>query len=451
MNRLFAQFALPALVLMVCVSIVRLADLGWIVLVTGFGVAVLTAGILALHSSRRLDSIRAISESARAGDPIGPPSHADFDAIDHAVYAAWRMADAAEDAQSSLRARVGEQQMLLDRLEEGIMCVSSDGIVRFANVSAATLFGGRNPLGRSFIRVTRDHELHGAMTRCLSGGSTESVMLHMPGDPRQISVSVSALQTEPRSAMVVFRDVTEVTRLLNLRRDFVANVSHELRTPLSTIKILTETLLELRPHDGEAVQFLERIDGEVDAMTALVRDLLELARLEAAAATQTTQPLDLRTIVDDVRDRLASLAARGGVQLLVESPASAVIATVDERRIHQALLNLGRNAIDHTPQGGSVVIGLRAEPELAILFVRDTGEGIAPDDLPRVWERFFKTDRSRSGGGTGLGLAIVKHIAQTHGGNVAATSTVGEGSQFELRLPLGTTATQQVEPALSAG
>jgi two-component system phosphate regulon sensor histidine kinase PhoR len=301
-------------------------------------------------------------------------------------------------------------------------------------VAASTLFGGRNPLGRSFVRVSRDHELNLALLRCLDSGVEQQLTIEPPGEGRLIDVTIARVATDPPEALVTLRDITEVNRLQHVRRDFVANVSHELRTPLSTTKILAETLMELRPNDDELLDYLHRIDAEVDAMTALVRDLLDLTRVEAPGSVLAMRALDAGLLVRDVRDRMLPQAARQGVQLLDDTPETILIEG-DERRLHQALVNLVSNAIRHTPSGGTVVIGVGEIGSDVEFVVRDTGSGMSPEDVSRVWERFFKVDRARTGVGTGLGLAIVKHIALAHHGSVAASSVLGEGSRFGIRIP----------------
>jgi two-component system sensor histidine kinase ResE len=167
----------------------------------------------------------------------------------------------------------------------------------------------------------------------------------------------------------------------------------------------------------------------------LVRDLLDLTRLETMGARLALREVDVGLLVEDVRDRMRPLAERHGVELVTSSGDDAGLLVCDERRLHQALINLITNAIVHTPADGMVTIGAERVEGGVSFFVQDTGTGIPAGDLPRVWERFFKTDKARTGPGTGLGLAIVKHIVQAHSGSVAASSEVGKGSDFRITIP----------------
>jgi two-component system phosphate regulon sensor histidine kinase PhoR len=320
-------------------------------------------------------------------------------------------------------------------MNDGLMRVALDGRVTYANVAAGSLFGGRNPTGRTLMSVTHDHELNRAVRVCLETGVAQQHTLEIPGEGRLVNAVAIRLSERPVEALVMLRDITEVARLQNLRRDFVSNVSHELRTPLSTIKILTETLLEIQAGETEAVGFLRQIDGEVDSMTALVRDLLDLTRLESSGSGLTLRDVDAGMLVTDAVDRMTPLARRHDVTLQVELGEGAGRLAAEERRLHQALINLISNAIVHTAPGGTVTAGVRRDQSMVRFVVRDTGSGIPPDDLPRVWERFYKADRARSGAGTGLGLAIVKHIVQAHSGTVSAYSVVGKGSEFSFEIP----------------
>jgi len=437
----------PPIVAIAVAGVGLLFEPSALALLAGFVAGTLLALMLGFWSRRRLRHLATSADRGRHGEVANQPPAAATDEIDAAAFETWRLAADFVDVQQRSRESIARLSFLIDTIQDGLMQVDANGKVLFANVTAGTMFGGRNPTGSSLIRVTRDHELDQALRRCLRSGNDERLSIDTLNDHRHIAVEITRLAADPAEALVVLRDTTDVHRLQNLRRDFVANVSHELRTPLSTIKILTETLMELRERDEEAVGFLTRIDNEVDAMTALVRDLLDLARLESRHGGLAAEPVDGGRLVRDVCERMSSLAARQGVTLRPSLPERPIAVLGDERRLHQALLNLVRNAVDHSPPGSAVVVSLEDTGEWAAFEVRDSGTGIATEDLPRIWERFYKTDRARTGEGTGLGLAIVKHIVQAHGGTVDATSTLGQGSTFGFRIPKVDNALRHAEPA----
>lgn len=437
MRALFAQFLLPSIALVVCM--VAGFTAGSLIWGTAAGVAltITVAWFLARSARRRLHEIERIARPDGRGDLESVLARDAHDEIDLALLSVARQAVNDDQRRQLITRQLSQQNQILDQMNDGLMRVSPDGRVTYANVAAGALFGGRNPIGRSFMSVTRDHELHQVVLKGLDSGEIQHHTLEIAGESRLIDAIVIRLGDPPAEALVMLRDITEVSRLQNLRRDFVSNVSHELRTPLSTIKILTETLLDIREDDAEATSFLTKIDEEVDSMTALVRDLLDLTRLEAMGARLALREIVVGLLIEDVRDRMRPLAERHGVSLVTATSDDAGMLIGDERRLHQALINLISNAIVHTPTGGEVAIGADRVADGVSFFVRDTGTGIPAGDLSRVWERFFKTDKARTGPGTGLGLAIVKHIVQAHGGSVAASSEVGKGSEFRIMIPDG--------------
>ncbi len=443
------------------------------------GVAVaLAVGYLQHRSAAFIDTY--LRHDWSSGVPI--PLLGDGELIDN-VQRVGRSMQTAQERQQALLGQLAQQALVLDRMNDGLLRVDRNAVVTYANVAAGTLFGGRNPVGRSVLTVTRDHELGAAVQRCLLTMQEQQHTFDLPGENRLISATIAPLTTRTREVLVLFHDITEVSRLQSLRRDFVANVSHELRTPLSTIKVLTETLIMSNEPDpdgpnttppaaiseasrAETLDFLHKIDLEVDAMTALVRDLLEITRLESTGGRVALRDIDALAMARDVADRMRPMATRQDVRIAMEPddepdpvpsaatgidedtldvpplpllppPAARADLVGDERRLHQALLNLVSNAVAHTPAGGLVIIRVVMTPQEVTFEVEDTGSGIPARDLPRVWERFYKTDRARTGPGTGLGLAIVKHVVQAHGGSVAATSVVGEGSTFSFTIPRG--------------
>jgi two-component system phosphate regulon sensor histidine kinase PhoR len=242
-----------------------------------------------------------------------------------------------------------------------------------------------------------------------------------------------------RGAVLLFRDVTQLRQVEEMRRDFVANVSHELRTPLSIFRGYLETLLE-HPQQppGELLRILEVMERHSDRLNALVEDVLSLARLESPEAELDASDIDvgefLGVIVKDWETRLAAKELRAEVEL---APGLALLHA-DEGRLQEVIYNLLDNAVKYSPAGGVITLRAAMEGECMRLSVSDQGRGIPAADVPRVFERFYRADkaRSRALGGTGLGLSIVKHIAQLHGGRVEAASEVGRGTTISVLLPL---------------
>jgi two-component system phosphate regulon sensor histidine kinase PhoR len=245
-------------------------------------------------------------------------------------------------------------------------------------------------------------------------------------------------------AIVLIRDVTELRRLERVRREFVANVSHELRTPLASIRAVVETL-EAGAIDDPAVSgdFLSRIVAEVDRLAALVDELLELARLESGRMPLRRERIGAGDLIRAAAERLRPQTDRAGLELVVDAPAQLPDVSVDRSKIEQVLLNLVHNAIKFTPAGGTVTISGAAGPRQVSIRVDDTGPGIPEEELSRVFERFYKSDRARRTEGTGLGLAIAKHLVQAHGGTIRAERGTAGGAALTFTLPVGGAAFDQ--------
>ncbi|HLH62606.1 MAG TPA: ATP-binding protein [Ktedonobacteraceae bacterium] len=247
--------------------------------------------------------------------------------------------------------------------------------------------------------------------------------------------------------VILIEDLTELRRLERVRRDFVANISHELRTPLASVRLLAETLEDVIETDPEQAQiFVERIENEVEHLTDLVSELLELSRIESGQMPMLIEPVEAELLVREVMARMIPQAQRYRVTLRSEIQDGKTRVAADSKQIVRVLVNLVHNAIKFTPSEGMVVAGtkLQAGGETQIFFVRDTGIGIPAEDLPRIFERFYKVNRSRSkmyatgpgGGGSGLGLAIARHVVEAHGGRISVESVVGQGSTFTFTLPV---------------
>jgi two-component system, OmpR family, phosphate regulon sensor histidine kinase PhoR len=266
--------------------------------------------------------------------------------------------------------------------------------------------------------------------------------------PNVDAVSVDA-DTQYQYFAIIIDDLTETRRLERMQRDFLANISHELRTPLTSVRLLAETLEDVIDTNPERAQeFVEKIETEIQYLGELVAELLELSRLESGQTMMTIEPIEAERLVREVMARMLPLAQRHRVILGTEIHQGTTLVAADSKQIMRVLVNLIHNAIKFTPSSGKIVIGTitQIDQHTQSFFVRDTGVGISAEELPRVFERFYKTDRARSkagfigpgGGGTGLGLAIARHVIESHGGRIWAESSPGNGSVFSFTLPIAT-------------
>ena len=300
--------------------------------------------------------------------------------------------------------------------------------------------------------VSPGHQVH-AVIRTLAGqvrrsGVRREVELDLPrgGGPAQLAgeplgvrvrvVPLSGTDYPAGHVAVEASDVTEAHRVARVRRDFVANVSHELKTPVGALALLAETLLEAADDPEASRRFAERINHESQRLARLVSELLELSRLQGAEPLPTPAPVAVERIVNEVVDRTRTAAAAKTIDVH-RAGLRGLTVYGNEGQLVTAVANLVENAIAYSPEDTKVTIDTRLVGETVEIAVIDQGIGIAPKDLDRIFERFYRADqaRSRVTGGTGLGLAIVKHIAVNHGGRVEVDSTDGAGSTFTLRLP----------------
>jgi two-component system, OmpR family, sensor histidine kinase SenX3 len=265
---------------------------------------------------------------------------------------------------------------------------------------------------------------------------TGAVLAEEPLGVRVRVVPLTGPEYEPGHVAVEAFDVTEAHRVARVRRDFVANVSHELKTPVGALQLLAETLVDAIDDPEVARRFAERIHHESRRLARLVSELLELSRLQGAEPLPAQVPVAVDRIINEVMDRSRTAASAKDIELLVDGTRGLTVYG-SEGQLVTAVANLVENAIAYSPEETSVRITSAVANELVEIAVADEGIGIAPRDLDRIFERFYRADqaRSRVTGGTGLGLAIVRHIAVNHGGRVDVTSTVGKGSTFIFRLP----------------
>jgi len=325
---------------------------------------------------------------------------------------------------------------LVDALPFAAFTVDARSRVLVFNAAAGTLFGvdRARAIGRALIEVVPSVDLE-RMVQAALAGETRTGDVAFGSGARERYYGVTAQPYED-GAMAIAADRTALLAAEKMRSDFIGNVSHELRTPLSAMKLMLETVL-ISDDDAEArTLFLPQIQDEVERMIRLVEDLLELARSESGTVPLRRERFDLGDVASATVNTFAQRADALGVELELEAP-EPVAVDADRGNLTQVAVNLVDNALRHTPAGGSVTVDVRREGRDAVLRVCDTGVGIPFADLPRVFERFYVVDRSRSRehAGTGLGLAIAKHLVEANGGSLVAESVYGQGATFTMRIP----------------
>ncbi len=325
---------------------------------------------------------------------------------------------------------------------EGVIAVDDEDRVLQCNQAAATLLGidAAAAAGRKLweiARVTDVVELLAA-ARSRRIPVQREVVLHREGGEVVLDAHATAFAVDGGGGLVVvLHDISDLRRLERVRRDFVANVSHELKTPLTNIKGYVETLLDGALYDERHnMRFLQKIDAHVARLGDLVRDLLDLAQVEAREGSLPLSGVDWGPLVEEAVRRHETALEHKRLTCLVQGAHTPVIVRGDRAAMAQVIENLLDNAIKYTPPGGTVSIRLSGDGAVGRLEVEDTGVGIPEEDRERIFERFYRVDKARSRelGGTGLGLAIVKHCAQAMGGDVHVESQVGRGSRFVVRL-----------------
>ena len=327
---------------------------------------------------------------------------------------------------------------ILDNMTDAVIMIDSEGNISLANRAAENLFNIKDAKNKPLIEAMRDHEVDELLKLCLKTAGTQTVQYESGMSKRYLgAIAIPIIHNELTSVLLLLQDLTEMRNLQTTRRDVIGNISHEFRTPLAGIKAMVETLREGAVEDKEtAGDFLARIDSEVDRLTQLVAELTELSRVETGKAELRKEPLDLNQLVDEVIDQLSPQAKRQKITITRKSAADLPSVPADRDRVRQVIANLVHNAIKFTPTGGRITITSRALEDSSVVDISDTGIGIPKEDLPRVFERFYKGDKARAGEGTGMGLAIAKHVVEAHGGNIWVESEEGKGSTFSFSLPL---------------
>jgi len=324
---------------------------------------------------------------------------------------------------------------VLEQMIDGVLIADSQGIVQFSNPAAGRLFQTSNPVHRSLTEVIRNHQLVEAWRRCQQTRELQSETVELPTRHQFLQLVVIP-DSHSSGSLLLVQDLTRIRRLETVRRDFISNLSHELRTPLASLKALTETLQDGALDDPPAARrFIDQIQIEVDALTQMVTELLELSRIESGRLNLDLKPVAPYDLLDSASRRMQVQAERAGLSLRVECADELPKIKIDTQRLEQLLVNLIHNAVKFTHSGGEIILGAEAVSGEVRFAVRDTGIGIPFEDVSRIFERFYRVDKSRTGSGTGLGLSIAKHIVEAHGGKIWAESLEGRGSTFYFTIP----------------
>ncbi len=404
-------------------------------------VAALSVGLAYTLARRTSLSGRAVAEGARrlAGGDLEYRVESSSPGETRELADAFNsMAATIRDTVRDLSAERNRLSIVLDTMADGVVVIHPDGRVDLINRAAEWLLETppHQPDGRKLADIVRDYEILQLVSDAQLDRGIHQAELELVNSRRFVS-AISTPLSEDRSdgVLLTLRDFTGLRQMETTRTEFVSNVSHELRTPLASVKALVETLQDGALQDADAApDFLRRIHGDVDRMTAMVSELLDLSLLESGHAPLHLAPVDMRSVVDETQSEFALRLESEKLRVTADLPEGLPYVMGDAAKLTQVLSNLVENAVKFTPAGGSIDISATSSGQWVELRVSDTGVGIAPAHLPHVFERFYKADRSRNDDGTGLGLAIVKHLVGAHGGDIRVESTKGRGSTFTVTL-----------------
>jgi two-component system phosphate regulon sensor histidine kinase PhoR len=416
------------------------------VLLTLLLVFVLSMGFTYLMSviiTRPLTEMAATARAIAAGDFSRTPSVRSTDELGILAGAIVHMSEQIRERIRDIEEEKARLDAVVASMSEGVMLLDAKGAVLLMNPALRKVFFiDTPPEGRRSIEIIRNSILTEMTVKLLQGKESfvsQEIMVAFP-EGKTLQVNGVAVRSSGKleGAVLVFHDITELRRLEKVRQDFVANVSHELRTPVASIKGYAETLLQGAMDDKKTCkEFLNTIYENSDRLVSLINDLLDLARIQSGRLNIVPVAVDAEALI---RRCLAVLEKTVGtrrldVDIRIASGNSRVMA--DEARLSQIILNLLDNAVKYTPDGGAITVKAEKMGHKVRFDVVDTGIGIPEEDLPRIFERFYRVDkaRSRDQGGTGLGLSIVKHLVQAHGGEVWASANAGKGTTFSFTLP----------------
>lgn len=424
------------------------------------GLTAFVAIVMATYvASRTTGPIRRLTETVdymASGDLTGRLMPTTRDEVGTLMRAFNHMVDQLEDKVATLALERSRLSTVLEHMADGVIITDENGVIVMMNAAAARIlrYNVAKAVGRRFAQVAYSHQLIELWNRCYASQREQNETVETVLYGNFLHAVITPLRgSSPPRFLVMLQDLTHIRRLETIRRDFISNISHELRTPLASLSLVVETLRDGAIEDPPAARrFLSHMQTELASLTQMVEELLELSRIESGRVPLARKPTKIKTLVHKPVERLWPQAERKDLALNIALADDLPRVRADAKRIHQVVTNLVHNAIKFTPPGGAITVSARVQPvpdeasgdggalggsgREVVIGVTDTGVGIPEEDLPRIFERFYKTDRARAREGTGLGLAIAKHIVQGHEGRIWVESMEGVGSTFYVSLPV---------------
>ena len=331
---------------------------------------------------------------------------------------------------------------IFNSMRDGVVVVDDQGVIELANPAAVEMLAAAIPVepGMQLTSLTNHPDVVGVVALAISSGNTESAEVELFDNQRTLMALATPFprpDTNLVRALLLLTDLTGVRRLDTTRREFVSNASHELRTPLSGIRASAETL-QLSGVDDLAVRkkFVEMILEDVDRMDKLITEMLELSRLESGESPLDLQDIDPSVLTNAAISQFSTIIEQSELTIESSTHPELPLVRVDVEKMSHVFANLISNAIKWTPSGGTITIKTWLDERSICFSVADTGQGIEPEHLPHIFERFFKTDSARSQHSAGLGLSIARHVVEAHGGLISANSDLGVGSEFVFYVPI---------------
>jgi len=440
-NNIFVRVALHLTQLQ---RMVRKLILGCLLgILSGAVIALISAYIFADRLSKPIKSLaHASAEFAGGNMDMRVDMHSNTE-IDSLAMAFNNMADNLENLLYDLKLKNTEFNAVLSSMEEGLIAVDVNNNILYINPVAKEIFFIKkdNYNTKKLSSFVYQDVIIDGINACLADCKTQNIQLKLGNEDRydyRVSIYPMYYNNELSGAILLFANITHTLKLERLRSDFVANVSHELRTPLTSIKGYAETLKdEGLEGNKNADKFLGIIEIEADRLNALINDLMDLSEIENKKEDVNISVHELDDIVNDVIDIVSISAEKKDIDIELNIEKK-ITVLVNKDRLKQLLLNLIDNAIKYNKVGGKVIISASSNYNVLNLIVKDTGDGIEKEKIPRLFERFYRVDKSRSklSGGTGLGLSIVKHITELYNGSVSLVSEMNVGSEFIVEVPI---------------